>query len=109
VLGSSVYFVNLAQARVLDEGISNEKMFPLDWPVGKSVGAFSRLLINEWEGPAHCGWCQLCAPTPSLGLYKNQVSLDEETGKLHFSMALASVSASRFLPQVPALTSIHRQ
>ena len=39
--GSSVYFVNLAQARVLDEGISNEKMFPLDWPVGKSVGAFS--------------------------------------------------------------------
>lgn len=60
-------FANLTQARVIwEEGISVEKMSPSDRSVGKSVGVFSRLIINvrgpspQWVEPPWAGGPRLC-------------------------------------------------
>lgn len=46
-----VLFFNLTEARVIwEEEALVEKIPPIDWPMGMSVGAFSRLMIGV-EGP----------------------------------------------------------
>lgn len=41
LVNGGVCFVNLTQSRIkLEEGPSDEKVFPSDWSVGKLVGHF---------------------------------------------------------------------
>ena len=82
-------FVNLTQTGVMwEEESSTESMPPTDWPVGKSVRAFSWLMVDvgrssQWE-PVILG-CR------KKKLREPQGSPEEQTSKQHSFMASTAV------------------
>lgn len=67
------FSVSLTQAGVLwEEATSIEELPPSDWPVCRSVGALSWLMVDG-KGLANCGWCHHpWADGP--GVYKRALS-----------------------------------
>lgn len=59
-----------------------------------------------WEGPGHSGCCHPWAGGTRWYKRVGWETHEKEVSKQHPSMVSASISASRFLPWVPALTSL---
>lgn len=90
---SCLVSINLTETCIWEEGLLIEKMLPKDLPAAKSV----RYCSVQWlvgKGLSHCGCCPLGAGSPRW--YK-KANHEEQTGKQHPSVALASALASGFL------------
>ena len=101
---ASIFSAWHKQARVIWEGESQLRKCLHTITLQDSLWESSWFSWLMWVDPAHCGQCN--PGTGSPGLYKKAgwTRQEEQTSKRHPSMAYP---ASRFLPWVSVLTSLH--
>lgn len=103
----SYFPANLSQAKVIwEDRISTDKMFPLDWSVGKSVEKFSYFMIYV-GGPPSLGTVSPFISSPGLYKKTDQTSCGELGSKQYMFMSSASVFTSRSLLCALALIFSH--